>query len=1185
MKTPPIFESKDRKPFQAGAAHSGKYIVERALAEGGMKTILRVADSDTGRDVAMAVMNDPSTAGRDSFLNEARITAQLEHPNIVPVHEIGVDASGAPYFTMKLISGVDLARILDRLAEGNPNFLARFTLPHLLDIFQKVCDAVSFAHSKGIIHLDLKPENIQVGEFGEVLVLDWGLAKRVGEADSRPPSRTINTGIIASINKTLDGVVKGTPAYMSPEQAAGLNSSKDVRTDIYALGAILYSMLTFRPPVNGATSEEIISNALHGRILPARDCAPKSRPVPPALEFVAYKAMERSPRKRYQSVAELKDDIESYVAGYATSAEEAGLFTQIWLLLLRKKTEAAFLGVALVVILSIVSFFVVHLNNQRSMATKALFELKAAESAMRLAEARNAGLEERIKSEGRREWRLGFEEGFNDKYVLERWTATKGAHPAPMAPRELENCISRGPEGLNVSSPKDSVNLCLKSAVPEDAVRVVYEATWMGGSDGGISCVVHGASSDAGYLFILGGSKNSKASIVAAAGQRVLAETPFSLVPRKRYRVQAQVVRGPGSSELRLEVEGHELLSAVDRSPAPVNPSSSKVGFITVASSSVFHNMKIYALGVPLKAELLDIAERHLNKGNYSTAADLFSELEESSQDPAKRQLASEGLHLAKLLNEYKSRMPDWEEMLVRTWPDSKARLTLDREGFCVELEGKAVRDLSPLRVLPVSVLKVSNCSVSDLSTLKGMRLSTLDISGNSVSSLAPLEGLPLKKLVCDGNPIKSLAPLAGISSLAELSVNGCGLASLEEIRKLRLARLDCSRNSIRSLDPLKGMPLKELDCSHNSISSLAALADSPLETLDLHMNPLQDLKPLSRLKLKSLNIDFCSVSDLSPLSAMSLSSLSCSSNSVESLEPLRKMPLRSLLASANKIKDLSPLSECRSLETLSVEWNSVSSLAPLAGLSVKTLRCDGNSISSLAPLRSMKSLKALYASLNSVSDLSPLSEDFSLSLLDCSSNPVRSLAPLDSLSLDFLWCGNARIDLFGKSLAYPPRRCFVFDSPSLGPDTLERLGSMIGAGPYAKALENSIAALKAFKKADVKALKSHSFSLEGSSFVLVPSMKTCAQAIQAAASVGARLPVLKTQEARELLARRFSVPFWCALQAKGGEMLWPDSTKHSGSDILHVSGEGFYVADSGALAGSDSEQRMLPLVLEWPRP
>lgn len=322
-----------------------KYLNPNILGVGGMKEIIVCTEKESRRRVALAIPRFDDPQEQKKFMDEARLTARLEHPNIIPVHEVGTTSDGKPYFVMKLASGLTLAKILRKLREQDPEFSEKYPLSVLLDIFLKICNAVEFAHSENVSHLDLKPDNIQIGDFGEVLILDWGLAIEhklaTKEADPEKTQR-----FIKNEHNTQDGIVKGTPEYMAPEQALGLNSSRGPKCDIYALGAILYAMMTFHAPVSGQNRNEIIQNAAEGKILTPRKQETGGRHIPQVLQFVAFKAMNRAPSKRYASAKALAIDVESYLKGYPTVAENAGFFTKLLLFLKRERLQM-FLAISL----------------------------------------------------------------------------------------------------------------------------------------------------------------------------------------------------------------------------------------------------------------------------------------------------------------------------------------------------------------------------------------------------------------------------------------------------------------------------------------------------------------------------------------------------------------------------------------------------------------------------------------------------------------------------------------------------------------------------------------------------------------------------------------------------------------------------------------------------------------------
>jgi eukaryotic-like serine/threonine-protein kinase len=281
------------------------------IARGGMSTVRTVFDRWILREVAMKTLAPERTFDELSrFVEEAQITGQLDHPNIVPVHDIEMDEKGLPTrFTMKLVRGQTLQRAIDATRGRD---MTSEELETLLRAFIKVCDAVSFAHSRGVIHRDLKPSNIMIGSHGQVYVMDWGIALlRTGQRPSEHPP------VIRSSADTLQeamGTLSGTPSYMAPEQALGRTTDIDERTDVYGLGGVLYSILTRRPPHDGQSSTEDLQLARSRDVIPPAEIAPNAE-LPPFLCRVAMKALSTFRDDRHQSVEALKQDIETFLRG------------------------------------------------------------------------------------------------------------------------------------------------------------------------------------------------------------------------------------------------------------------------------------------------------------------------------------------------------------------------------------------------------------------------------------------------------------------------------------------------------------------------------------------------------------------------------------------------------------------------------------------------------------------------------------------------------------------------------------------------------------------------------------------------------------------------------------------------------------------------------------------------------
>jgi len=295
-----------------------RYELLKELARGGMGVVYEARDGELQRTVALKVLPPETDAdAAERLRREACIIANLEHPGIVPVHDVGTLPDGRVFYAMKLVTG---ARLDGLVREARP-------LPELLRVFLRICEPVAFAHAHGVIHRDLKPENVMVGPFGEVLVMDWGVAKRqddAGKGAAAGPKDDV------APEDTAHGTVLGTPAYMAPEQARGDLAHVDTRADVYALGAILYCMLTGRPPgpFEGVAEAETRTWPGYAGPRPAAIVPPRrlARGVPPALEAICLKALADAPDARYPGAQELAADVARFLEGASVSAYPEGVW-------------------------------------------------------------------------------------------------------------------------------------------------------------------------------------------------------------------------------------------------------------------------------------------------------------------------------------------------------------------------------------------------------------------------------------------------------------------------------------------------------------------------------------------------------------------------------------------------------------------------------------------------------------------------------------------------------------------------------------------------------------------------------------------------------------------------------------------------------------------------------------------
>ncbi len=760
-----------------------KYEIGEVVAKGGMGAILNARDAMIFRSVAMKVMlNAGSNDDARRFMEEARITGQLEHPNIVPVHELAIDEKGQPYYTMKFVKGITLKMVLALLKEGVPETVVKYPLAALLTIFQKVCDAVAFAHSKHVIHRDLKPENIMIGDFGEVLLMDWGLAKVLGQRDvpSVPGMVSVRNGDPGS--NTMDGTIMGTPRYMSPEQARGEIDSLDVRSDIYSLSAILFELLYLRPPVDGRSVGEIVDKVSRGEI----DWTPARRPAPESLVAVCREALALKPGDRYKDVAELQHDITAYQNGFATTAERAGVGKQVALLIKRNRGIFATGFIAWVILTALLGWFVINVTRERNRAeternhaeqerSRTAVQKDRAENALaNLAKTAPTFAEISRKLVGEGDFagaleKIGYAASLdteNPDYLIQQGNLLQATQQLAKAAESYRKALA-----LRSDNPaKASLDVC------ERLLRVNGDGTDLTRE-----------------------SLEELMAFIVKAGREGEA-LPLNAILMKDSNIDFLAIKA------RLKpfaaFTGHD--NGIDRLP-----------------NGTF------------KLRLLNISELPSLQGLPVTELDL-SRSKVTNLAPLK------GIRLKRLRMQQTAvtdlgplvGMP-LEMLDISNTKIGSLALLKGMPLMELSMENCPVSDLSPLRGMSLKSLRMDGTQVVDLRPLEGMPMEYLNLFFTAVNDLSPLAGMPLTYLNAFKSQIASLSALRGMP-LRYLSIGYTSVSDLGPLAGMPIEELHLTGSKVVDLGILPTLPLKCLmaQCPVKDLSPLAACKS--LERLEI---------------------------------------------------------------------------------------------------------------------------------------------------------------------------------------------------------------------------------------------------------------------------------------------------------------------------------------------------------------
>jgi serine/threonine protein kinase len=303
-----------------GSSWDERFLDQTKFTEGGGGVLYRAKDSNLNRNVIVKLLKEEHRDNSDvtrRFLREARVTALIQHPSTVPIYEMGLDPDGNPFFTMKEIRGESLNIILKGISARDRKMDRFRSREVLIDLLIQVGQALAYAHACGVVHRDIKPGNIMVGAFGEVMVMDWGVAKIMDGEEEDSAEVEASPSLVGDIDDTEYGKVYGTPRYMAPEQARG-HTNIDERVDIFSLGAVLYECLIYRPLVFGANRDELLKKICEEPFVSPAKKEPY-RMVPPELDAIVMKALAKDPANRYQKMSSFVEDLQKFRRGEPVS--------------------------------------------------------------------------------------------------------------------------------------------------------------------------------------------------------------------------------------------------------------------------------------------------------------------------------------------------------------------------------------------------------------------------------------------------------------------------------------------------------------------------------------------------------------------------------------------------------------------------------------------------------------------------------------------------------------------------------------------------------------------------------------------------------------------------------------------------------------------------------------------------
>lgn len=916
--------------------------VKGEIGRGGFGSVLLAHDTGAKRDVAIKTFSSEGerrsrSNAKERFLDEAYITAQLQHPGIIPIYVIEKDAEGRYFYTMRPVEGASLHSIIQKLKKGDSFYIQNYPLRRLMQIMVSVCQTIRFAHERGVIHRDLKPGNIIVGDYGETLVIDWGLAKVIGTPEravdmvipgEMEPFKSVwsryerkitslRTGPESSFMHTLEGQVMGTPAYMSPEQVRGKVEIIDFQTDIWSLGVILYECATLRLPFTGKDLDMLLSRILRATPTEAIDANPHQR-VPPELSSLIMRCLKKEKHSRISRVEEIVRGLELWLEGIAPweliydfdfQSFPDGPFEE-----LSGSGGAWYVKNGLL-------HGVEHGNllTTRDIPGDARIEVEAS-----LEDVDTCFIAPQLSAPGPGEQ-------FSYKGYLTCYFAGKNrlirfykdghevlTQGAASEERNFQIIAAEKVGTLISVSLNDIEQFRYRDYFPPDGLRH------------GIFC--QGSGVRVSRFRILKRGSGIKVSCL---------DVPRAFVERGLLHEGTQLY-GQIVADHRGREEGYEALF--------------QLGLCKLEQAKLLDRAREQKQFKELVHEMFDIFRR-VERSYFAPLGVLGSSLVYELEGNIEREVDE----LLRALSDYPdySTIPHIIERIryrLFIYPQTGEAVPALQQGIEKVLLSREYFDTQsrPLGKLPVRGLQLSE-KIVNISGLRGTSFEWLDLSRTSVEDLRPLSETSLQSLslppsVSDIGPLRDISlhtldlsrtQVVDLSPLSKMPLKVLVLpdtvTTIEVLSDLPLEHLDLSRTQIDDLAPLDGMPL-HLILLPEHVRQLKGLKNSGLNFIKIPTGTT-DIRSLAGMKLRGLDLSLSDISDLSPLEGMDLQFIVLS-DKVSDLSALQNMPLESLDLYRTEVSDLRFLKRLPQLKRLNIcpeklepGWDSI--LRELPALSV----------------------------------------------------------------------------------------------------------------------------------------------------------------------------------------------------------------------------------------------------------